>query len=72
MQKTGYNKYYQLTDIGPYNRPIRYRSNIGICVITDRQNQLIGRYRLIHLIGKSVTENRFSEAEETPFLCFSF
>ena len=29
----GYNKYYRLTDTGPYNRPIRYRSDIGIFVI---------------------------------------
>ena len=28
-QKVAVNKYYRLTDTGPYNRPIRYRSDIG-------------------------------------------
>ena len=37
MQKTGYNKYYKLTNIGPYNRPIRYRSDIGVYQIGKSQ-----------------------------------
>ena len=47
-QKVAVNKYYRLTDTGPYNRPIRY------WYLCDRQYRLIGRYELIGLISKLV------------------